>query len=368
ITWWIELPQIDLIDLYWQVGGKWQQQRTGSWVPGNEKINRNGYRELGKIELAPKEERFLYVRFEEKEKSAPSIFFFFREDKAHRLDSMSTMANSLISNGVFVGILTIIALYHLMLFFSTRERAYLFFTLYMLSVDFVFIIDGIFAPYTSVGLAAIEMYYIIYWLVGLISVFYYLFAQSYLKTAERLPVWHRYIYFFIGLKVVLVFTGHVLRLWTAIPEAALYAQNAVFLLDVPFLLGLSAALVNHKVPSRTYFIIGSLLVFCVGFIALGFKRYLPFNPILIFLISFLGHILVYSLGLGNRIRKDQQEKLAAQSALNEELQKINQATARFVPHEFLRSLGRNSVLDVALGDGVEKEVSVLFADIRGYTS
>ncbi|MEL6654366.1 MAG: adenylate/guanylate cyclase domain-containing protein, partial [Bacteroidota bacterium] len=284
------------------------------------------------------------------------------------METAYSMFNTLISNGVFFGVLFIIALYHLMLYFSIRERAYLYYTLYVLTVGLGIMVDGILSPFTTISLSGIEWFYVFYWLITLISIFYYLFAQAYLKTKELLPKWHRYIFLFIGFKLVVVLLGFLLRIWTGIPEIMFYTQNAIFLLDVPFLLGLSAALINHKIPGRTYFIIGSLLVFCVGFLSIGFRRFLPVNPFILFLLSFLGHILVYSLGLGNRIRKDQQEKLAAQAALNEELQKINQATARFVPHEFLRSLGRDSVLEVSLGDGVEKEVSVLFADIRGYTS
>jgi len=38
-----------------------------------------------------------------------------------------------------------------------------------------------------------------------------------------------------------------------------------------------------------------------------------------------------------------------------------------VPHEFLALLGRQSILDVALGDHVDREMTILFADVRGFT-
>lgn len=47
---------------------------------------------------------------------------------------------------------------------------------------------------------------------------------------------------------------------------------------------------------------------------------------------------------------------------------INSAYGRFVPHEFLRNLGHESIIDVQLGDQVAKEVTVLFSDIRSYTT
>jgi len=49
------------------------------------------------------------------------------------------------------------------------------------------------------------------------------------------------------------------------------------------------------------------------------------------------------------------------------LHKINVAAGRFVPYAFIRALGRDSITEVQLGDHVEKEVTVLFADIRDYT-
>ena len=47
---------------------------------------------------------------------------------------------------------------------------------------------------------------------------------------------------------------------------------------------------------------------------------------------------------------------------------LTEAQRRFVPKEFLKSLGRSSIADVRLGDSVEKEMSILFSDIRGFTS
>jgi PAS domain S-box-containing protein len=50
------------------------------------------------------------------------------------------------------------------------------------------------------------------------------------------------------------------------------------------------------------------------------------------------------------------------------LLKLNQANERFVPREFLNLLHKQSIIDVELGNNVQKELSILFADIRGFTS
>jgi len=49
-------------------------------------------------------------------------------------------------------------------------------------------------------------------------------------------------------------------------------------------------------------------------------------------------------------------------------EKLTDAYGRFVPHEFLHFLGYESILDVKLGDQVQKEMSVLFSDIRDFTT
>ncbi|XZN89548.1 MAG: adenylate/guanylate cyclase domain-containing protein [Microcoleus sp.] len=54
-------------------------------------------------------------------------------------------------------------------------------------------------------------------------------------------------------------------------------------------------------------------------------------------------------------------------ALEAELE-ITQATSRFVPNQFLGFLGCESIVDIKLGDAVELEMSVLFSDIREFTT
>jgi signal transduction histidine kinase/ligand-binding sensor domain-containing protein/class 3 adenylate cyclase/ActR/RegA family two-component response regulator len=61
-------------------------------------------------------------------------------------------------------------------------------------------------------------------------------------------------------------------------------------------------------------------------------------------------------------------ELLARIKTHIKLSKINIAYGRFVPHEFLKFLERESIVDVRLGDQVQKEMSILFADIRNFTT
>jgi two-component system sensor histidine kinase ChiS len=52
----------------------------------------------------------------------------------------------------------------------------------------------------------------------------------------------------------------------------------------------------------------------------------------------------------------------------EELFRTVQASSHFVPHNFLKFLGKAAITDIELGDHIELDMTVLFLDIRGFTA
>lgn len=54
--------------------------------------------------------------------------------------------------------------------------------------------------------------------------------------------------------------------------------------------------------------------------------------------------------------------------LNKSLVDLNKSYARFVPQEFLNLLSKTSILDVIEGDQIQKDMTILFSDIRNFTS
>jgi len=61
-------------------------------------------------------------------------------------------------------------------------------------------------------------------------------------------------------------------------------------------------------------------------------------------------------------------ELLARIKTHLELSKTSLAYARFVPHEFLNLLGCDRILDVQLGAQIQADMTVMFADIRGFTA
>ncbi len=62
------------------------------------------------------------------------------------------------------------------------------------------------------------------------------------------------------------------------------------------------------------------------------------------------------------------EELLTRIKSHLKLSQTSKSYGRFVPHEYLRFLSKDSIIDVELGDHVSKEMAVMFSDIRSFTT
>ncbi len=62
-----------------------------------------------------------------------------------------------------------------------------------------------------------------------------------------------------------------------------------------------------------------------------------------------------------------EERTQALASANQRLRHVNEANKRFVPQEFITYLGKTSIEEVHLGDQVQREMTIMFTDIRKFT-
>ncbi|MBF0238646.1 MAG: response regulator [SAR324 cluster bacterium] len=102
------------------------------------------------------------------------------------------------------------------------------------------------------------------------------------------------------------------------------------------------------------------------------QRYAPsILPIILLTAKNQVDDLVQGLNSGANdylVKPFNKEELMVRVKAHLNLSQTNRAYERFVPREFLDILGRETIIDVNLGDCVEQTASILFSDIRSFTS
>lgn len=100
------------------------------------------------------------------------------------------------------------------------------------------------------------------------------------------------------------------------------------------------------------------------------KKYLPGElPVIMLTAKNRVSDLVegFNVGANDFLTKPfSKEELNSRIKTHLNLQRIQKATNRFVPHKFLHSIGRETITDVKLGDQANCDVTVFFSDIRDY--
>ena len=275
--------------------------------------------------------------------------------------------------GVYLGILAVMALYNLFIYFSLRDKSYLYYGLLLLGFS------SWLAHYT--GLAYFYLYPDSPWwnnqglpFFGAFFLFQFaFFARSYLDMT-------RY-----SLKLDMMFRGMAALMFLSmiIALGGSYSISAVLNLLGMFwgpACGIIAGFISLKhghSPAR-HFLFAFFMSFCGGIIlALKIFGFIPsnfFTEHSIF-VGVLSGIILLSLGLADRINVMRQEKAQARKELVQSQQKalvaqqeLTRSYARFVPTQFLEQLGKESIKDVSLGDAVEREMTILFSDIRSFTT
>ncbi|BDA80563.1 hypothetical protein LPTSP3_g34930 [Leptospira kobayashii] len=94
-------------------------------------------------------------------------------------------------------------------------------------------------------------------------------------------------------------------------------------------------------------------------------------PIIMLTAKNLVNDLVYGFecGANDYIAKPfQKEELLTRIRTHIQISTLNKSYGRFVPHDYLQFLSKESIIDVNLGDNVATEMSVIFSDIRSFAT
>ncbi len=370
--WMLNNPPTGFVTYFIQGERQDIQFQTGKYTPARLKPFTRNHQANAPLTLAPQETVTLYVKVHEIDHNPPLIDLNLYDRVYWNTLDLNPRKNIIL---FFQGIFWVMILYNLVLFFTVRFRAYLYYACYLLCIA-IFVLYTVGPLQTPPWISYRYHQHLAFLAFGMINVFYFSFGRSFLDTQHLIPKWDIWIERYLIVKLLLLGITHLIIAISFNLVVALQLEFLSFFTDVILTLVLFARLLRTRSRLAYFFVGGSASVITIGLslAVLGHIYGLKYTFV-IFLSTIVLEIYFFSMGLGYRMRESERKKLEAerekreaQEALNRELSKINTAFGRFVPHEFIQSLGHESVLDVSLGEGVEKEVIVMFIDIRSYTT
>ncbi len=201
---------------------------------------------------------------------------------------------------------------------------------------------------------------------------YLTFFASFLLFYEFLIVlfldkqkgWIIYFSYFISIASILLvlFTKATIYSHTAVPFQIFILLNSGYITWIMF------KAIRNKIEGARPALVGIYILFSTFIIEIIYMNeiqiFAAVPPIFIFPFGVFLFLFFQSYLLSERFSK----AFYSVERLSNDLLQTNEAISKFVPTPFLQQLNKNTVLDVKLGDQVQKNMSILFSDIREFTN
>ncbi len=315
--WFLYVGFDNLIEFYFpDQAGNYQRKLGGQYVPSSQKEIVEGRVSPFNISLAPNTSMTVYIRVENFNQRAPSFYMALVNPTYwhKRLQKRNLV------EGLFNGVLLIMIFYNLLLFFSNRDRTYLYYSIYILHVGTYFFVMKGFSREFFLGEYPLSEPYVWVTALGLSPVFYFQFIRHYLHTQRLIPKWDRFIRYAIVASLATL-ALELLILYFRF-DIDLIARISTFILVVEtiFSLLLLWRLIMSKNKLAYYLVAGSFCLWVGGLFAIVFlvSSYF-FDALALGQAGVVAEVLIFSLGLGYRMKADKHDKETAQQSLIEQL-------------------------------------------------
>jgi len=268
--------------------------------------------------------------------------------------------------GAFYGIMCVMFLYNFFLYLSLKDIDYLYYLFWIICATMVqFSLNGFsteffWNDYTRWSKNNLPFFMSMGGFWGLT------FAQVFLSTKDSSKIIHIYLHIIKAICII----GILISLFFQYPIAIKY--NTILWLIIPFSMLLISSFFVYKgyKPARFF-----LISWTTGFIGMGLfaaksLNMLPSNFITTWGMQFGVGIegVLLSIGLGDKINEIKREQIRAQQLLLNTKNTMVESFSRFVPKQFLTYLQKDTIEDIELGDATSYKMTVLFSDIRNFTT
>lgn len=269
--------------------------------------------------------------------------------------------------GIYFGFLILIAAYNAVLLLSTRDTTFGFYSLYVALTCLTFLCMEGYA-YQYLWPKAVEWNNVSFVFVSSMAFAAALeFAKRYLQIRWTNSRWRFGSLTLMQLAyVVFGFLMAVVSYRTfSSPYNAMVGVSCIIVLAIVF----HSALSGFR-PARYFAIAWTLFLSGMICFSLRFAGVIP-DTAVTHGLGYVGsalEVLLLSLGLGDRINQMRREREDAQRATLDQQLRLTASFERFVPKQFLTLLNQPGITAIRLGDSVEKTMTIMFSDIRSFTT
>lgn len=358
--WFLNIGGASFIECYVpDIKGQYSMKKSGIFRPGKE-IAKVAFKRVGvPISLFSNSQAVIFFKLQSIDQSPPNFNVALAVPMTAQTQYYQSNSRRNLIKGIFQGLLWIMLLYHLFIFLPTRDRTYLFYTFYLLVIAIADLSEGGFLTNSLMDNHPVQGFYIGVIAGMLVEIFYFLFSRHYLKTPEQAKLVNKIftIWIAIRLAVLLAVLGILMTSFNAsMATNIVFYTNAVEdLLVIVILVLLYKAIPHNRV--LTFFLIGTLLLTLSTLIPFIFNTFNIPNRVNWYLFSLGGvflEILFFSLGIGQRIRmieedkiKAQEETIRVQKEANEQLEnKVKERTAEIEQQKEEIETQRDNLVDL----------------------
>ncbi|MEE2730887.1 MAG: 7TM diverse intracellular signaling domain-containing protein [Pseudomonadota bacterium] len=354
---------VDRIEAYIpDLFGVYQRHLSGDTVPFHQRTIRH-HSVLFRVELPAEQTRTVYLKVTTNGTLQLPMTLW-------SMDAyLESEHHDTLMEGMFYGILVIMLFYNGFIYWSVKDHSYLYYVCYLVCVlGFSLSIKGVGYEYlwpdyplwnnkSNLIFATVGIWFVL------------LFAQSFLKTAEYTPRIHTAIrvLLYSGASCTISLVG--LSHYHAAAILAVQCSASIIVVIV----AASLSLKRGFTAARYYLLAWLSVLVSILLWILNSANVLSsyWAGAYLYQIGITLQVLLFSFALADRInlmRSEREAALKLQLDHSRKLVSMSEMFERFVPKQFLNKIARSGIENIELGRADVAEVSILFADVRGFTA